>query len=79
MFEEVGEVLRPGGRVTWVIGAEQAMRVRGERRRLPVADWMAELASQAGLEPEVRFDVHLAKSSERGAIPTESLIVLRRP
>ncbi len=79
VFEEICEVLRPGGRVAWVIGAEQVMRVRGERRRLPVADWMVELASQAGLEPEVRFDVHLAKSSERGAIPTESLIVIRRP
>ncbi len=79
VFEELGEVLRPGGRVTWVIGAEQVMRVKGERKRLPVADWMAKLASQAGFEPELRFDVRLAKSSERGAIPTESLIILRKP
>jgi len=75
----LARAVRPGGRVTWVIGAEQVMRVRGQVRRLPVADWMEDLADLAGLEPELRFDVHLAKSSERGAIPRESLIVLRRP
>ncbi|MDK2464625.1 MAG: DNA methyltransferase [Candidatus Korarchaeota archaeon] len=79
VFKEIGEVLRPGGRVTGVSGAERVRGVRGEGRGLPVADWMTELASQVGLEPEVRFDVHLAKSSERGAIPTESLVVLRKP
>jgi len=78
-LEEVLSVLKPGGRVAWVIGSRQVMSVEGSRREVPVARWMARMAESAGFELEGEIRIELAKSTERGAIPTESLIFLRKP
>jgi len=76
---EVFSVLKPGGKVAWVIGSRQVMSVKGVRREVPVARWMAQMGESVGFDLEREIRIELAKSTERGAIPTESLIFLKKP
>ena len=55
------------------------MSVKGVRREVPVARWMAQMGESVGFDLEREIRIELAKSTERGAIPTESLIFLKKP
>ncbi len=78
-MEGLARVMKPGGHVVWVIGRRQVMRIGGRRVEVPVAELMTELGWRAGLRRVGTVHVELAKSSERGAIPTESLIFFEVP
>ncbi len=78
-FRELREVVKPGGKVVWIIGKQQVMKLNEDKVTVPVAKMMEELGETAGLKHQRTIHVELAKSSERGAIPTESLIFFESP
>jgi len=78
-FRELREVVKPGGRIVWIIGKQQVMKLDDTKVTVPVAKMMVELGQAAGLKYTRTIHVELAKSSERGAIPTESLIFFENP
>lgn len=78
-FEEMRDVLKPGGNLVMIIGKEQRVKMDKIEGVIELGRVMEEMGKSVGLAHLYSVDVLLQKASMRGAIPTEHIIFFKKP
>jgi len=77
-FEQMTNVLKPGKHLIMIIGKQQVVAGEKEKIVIELGRIMEELGKKFKLKHLSSIDVELQKASERGAIPTEHIIIFKK-